>query len=342
MSLKPLRTALTLPFWALQLASGAKSFRDNPLIGSPRLNRMGLHVARVRLAHSLAWRRRAKLARNVNAEHRAAFDEQGFVAIENFLPEPQFAALREKILRQEAPAREMLQGDTITRRIAIDPFFLKAVPELRSLLASSTWKGLLRYVSSFDVEPLYYIQTILPHRANAPPDPQTAFHADTFHPTMKAWYFLHDVADDEGPLTYVPGSHKMTPERLAWEREMSLRGPSAMDRLSARGSFRIDEAGLVRLGLGPARRFAVPANTLVVVDTNGFHARAQSLLPSKRIEIWAYSRRNPFLPWTSLDPLSLPGIAERRVSWLWAVRDRYKKQLKQPWRDVGFRKVDEG
>ena len=339
MSLKTVRTALTYPFWTLQLASGAKSFLDNPLIGSRRLNEMGLHSARVRLAHKLAWMRRERLARQISPEQRAAFDAQGYVAIENFLPDAQFASLRDKILRQEAPAREMLQGDTITRRIAIDPPFLKAVSELRALLASPDWKGLLRYVSSFDIEPLYYIQTILPHRADAPPDPQTAFHADTFHPTMKAWYFLNDVADDEGPLTYVPGSHRLTPERLAWEEEMSLRGPAAMDRLSARGSFRIDEAGLSRLGLGPARRFAVPANTLVVVDTNGFHARAQSLKPSMRMEIWAYSRRNPFLPWTGLDPLSLPGIAERRVPALWALRDRFRRQFGQPWRDVGLKQI---
>ena len=340
MSLKPVRTALTYPFWTLQLASGAKSFLDNPLIGSRRLNEMGLHSARVRLAHKLAWMRRARLGRHINPDHRAAFDAQGYVAIENFLPDTQFASLRDKILRQEAPAREMLQGDTITRRIAIDPPFLKAVPELRALLASPDWKGLLRYVSSFDIEPLYYIQTILPHRADAPPDPQTAFHADTFHPTMKAWYFLNDVADDEGPLTYVPGSHRMTPERLAWEEEMSLRGPAAMDRLSARGSFRIDEAGLSGLGLGPARRFAVPANTLVVVDTNGFHARAQSLKPSKRMEIWAYSRRNPFIPWTGLDPLSLPGIAERRVPALWALRDRFERFVGQPWQFVGYKNAN--
>jgi hypothetical protein len=155
---------------------------------------------------------------------------------------------------------------------------------------------------------------------------------------MKAWYFLEDVADDEGPLTYVPGSHRLTPARLAWERDMSLRAPDGLDRLSSRGSFRIENKDLAALGLGPARRFAVPANTLVVVDTNGFHARAQSQRASKRIEIWAYGRRrNPFIPWTGLDPLSLPGIAERRIPWLWVFRDRWEKFIGQPWRAVGMK-----
>lgn len=337
MPLPALRTALALPFRVLQLASGAKSFKDNPLIGSRRLNALGLHAARASLAHRLAWQRRQRLAHRIEPDQRAAFDSQGFIAIENFLEPQAFAALREKIFATQAPAREMLQGDTITRRIAIDPAFLKAVPELQALLASPRWRGLTRYVSSFDIEPLHYIQTILPRRADAPPDPQTAFHADTFHPTMKAWYFLNDVADDEGPLCYVPGSHRLTPERLAWEKAMSLRGKASMDRLSARGSFRISEDELAQLGLGPARRFAVPANTLVVVDTNGFHARAQSHKQTKRIEIWAYSRRNPFIPWAGLDPLSLPGIAERRVAAVWRLRDRFRKTMGQPWKEVGMK-----
>lgn len=337
MPLKAAKAALSLPFWLLQLASGAKSFRDNSLIGSSRLNRMGLHAARVKLAHRLAWNRRARLAGLVSDADRRLFDEQGFIAIENFLPDARFTALRAKILSTKFPAREMLQGDTITRRIAVDSRFMAAIPEVRELIGSQRWRGLVRYVSSFDIEPLYYVQTILPHRAKAPPDPQTNLHADTFHPTMKAWYFLEDVADDEGPLTYVPGSHRLTPARLAWEREMSLRAPGGLDRLSSRGSFRIEASQLASLGLGPARRFAVPANTLVVVDTNGFHARAQSQRPGKRIEIWAYSRRNPFIPWLGLDPLSLPGIAERRVPWLWAFRDRFRKQLGQPWKSVGMK-----
>lgn len=41
---------ILLPWWTMQLATGAKSFIDNPLIGSSRLNALGLHVGRVRLA----------------------------------------------------------------------------------------------------------------------------------------------------------------------------------------------------------------------------------------------------------------------------------------------------
>ncbi|MBC2777423.1 phytanoyl-CoA dioxygenase family protein [Parasphingopyxis marina] len=326
---------LLAPWWLAQLATGAKNFSKNPLIGSKRLNACGLHVSRVKHAHAMAAKRRARLARLIDPAEREAFDRNGFVEKRDFLPAEEFARLRDTVLAYRGPARDMVQGDTITRRFAIDPKLLAAIPDLRSLLAHPEWRGLIRYAGSFDQEPLNYIQSILSHVREADPDPQTHFHADTFHPTVKAWLFLTDVAEDEGPFCYVPGSHRLTPERLEWERQMSLKAPEGLDRLSSRGSFRVTPAELPALGLPPPRQFAVPANTLVVGDTFGFHARGPSVRPSTRVEIWAYGRRNPYLPWTGLDPLSLPGIAERRITALWRFRDRFRRFTGQPWRDVG-------
>lgn len=330
---------LLAPWWVMQLATGAKSFRDNPIIGSHRLNRQGLHAARVKRAHTMARKRRTRLAKLIDPADHAAFDRQGFVAKSDFLPTEQFARLRDAVLAHRGPARDMVQGDTITRRFALDPQLLSAMPEARALLHHPDWRGLIRYAGSFNQEPLTYIQSILSHvrpgASDTDLDPQTHFHADTFHPTVKAWLFLTDVAEDEGPFCYVPGSHRLTPERLAWEQTMSIKAPEGVDRLSSRGSFRVTHKELPGLGLPEPRSFAVPANTLVVGDTFGFHARGPSVRPSTRVEIWAYGRRNPYLPWTGLDPLSLPGIAERRVPCLWGFRDRWKRFVGQPWRDVG-------
>ena len=35
---------------------------------------------------------------------------------------------------------------------------------------------------------------------------------------------------------------------------------------------------------------------------------------------------NPFLPWTGLDLFSLPGIAERRIPFVWQARDFLQKR----------------
>jgi len=331
---------LLLPWWIAQLPTGAKAFCDNPVIGSPTLNRWGLHVGRVRLAAALAASRRRRLRALVSAADAAAFARDGFVLKRDFLPPAAFETLRAQALGHAGAAREMMQGDTITRRIALDPPALRAMPAVADLLASREWRGLMRYVGSFDSEPIAYIQTILSHVNDRDPDPQTALHADTFHPTVKAWLFLTDVAEDEGPFVYVPGSHRMTPERLVWEKARSIRASTGLDRLSSRGSLRIGREELSTLGLPEPRTFAVKANTLVVADTSGFHARGPSARASTRVEIWTYGRRNPFLPWAGLDPLSLPGIATRRAPFAWAARDRLKRLIGQPWHDVGRKRPD--
>ncbi|MBV9199640.1 MAG: phytanoyl-CoA dioxygenase family protein [Alphaproteobacteria bacterium] len=309
------RAAMT-PVWLAQLATGTKSFERNPVIGSRRLNEWGLHARRVRLAYQLAQARRRRLADLVSARDREAFDRDGFVLRPNFLPEEQFAALVAQVRAYRGPLREISEGDTVMRKIALDRKTLAAIPMLSAALQSHDWRGLIRYAGSRDAEPVVWIQSILRHACPGPEDPQTFLHADTFHPTVKAWLFLTDVAADAGPFTYVPGSHRLTERRLEWERRMSLSArfsPNAEDR---QGSFRIDPAELEPLGLPPPRAFAVPANTLIVADTFGFHARGPSERPSLRVEIWAYGRRSPFPSPAALVPWTTAALGRRSVlSW---------------------------
>jgi hypothetical protein len=327
------------PLWLLAVATGAKSFADNPILGSERLNRRGLHVTRLKLAHRLAWSRRRRLARAVPPDWREQFDHQGFVEVRDFLPANVFARVQDTLLTREFDSREHQQGDAVTRRVPIGPELLKAIPELGAIFRDRKWKSLLSYVASTRAEPLYYVQTISSGRASGPPDPQLELHADTFHPSLKAWLFLTDVSDGQGPLTYVPGSHLLTPARLAWERARSVDYRKS-DRLSQRGSLRIAPEELSSLGLPQPKKFAVPANTLVVIDTCGFHARGSADHPVVRAEIWAYARRTPFVPWAGFDLLSIKPIAVRRATWLPRIVDRLDRLgiMKQHWQSSGRRR----
>jgi hypothetical protein len=336
-----LTKVLRSPIYLLALFTGAKSFADNPILGSPALNRRGLHVCRLKAAHALARRRRARLARLVPREQREAFDRDGFVVVPDLLPEKEFAALKSAILAAPLDSREQQQGDTITRRVAIGPALRRRVPVLDALLDSPQWKGLMAYVASTRSEPLYYLQTIFGGVAEGPPDPQLELHSDTFHPSLKAWFFLTDVAEDGRPLTYVAGSHRLSPERIEWERRKSQSVLRGGDPLSKRGSLRVSPEELDKLGLPPPTRFCVPANTLVVADTYGFHARGDATGETVRLELWAYCRRTPFVPWTGLDLLSWRPIAQRRAQWLGSLLDRLDRRglAKQHWRPVGHKQV---
>lgn len=326
---------LLLPIHAVQLLTSAKSFLDNPLIGSARLNRLGLHQARVRLADAMCRWRRRRLAPKLRSDWKEAFDRDGFVIITDFVPPEEFPALRRAILNYQGPTREMRQGDAVTRRMAIDPAMLDAIPALRAVMARADLKALFNYAASFRTTPIHYIQTIVSHCGGNEPDPQEEVHADSFHASMKAWLFLNPVSEEQGPFSYVRGSHRFNAARLAWEHQRSLRDPVAIDRLSARGSPRVRDEELATMGFKPAEPLALPANTLVVADTGGFHARGAAAIPGERVEIWSYARRNPFLPWTGGDLLSLPGIAERRVGWLWKIQDL----IGRPWTPVGTRRA---
>lgn len=327
-----LRQAAMLPWHAAQLFTGTKSFEHNPIIASPRLNQWGLHALRVKHAHRLAAARRHKLARLIPAADREAFERDGFVVRPGFLPPEQFTALIDEIRAYRGELREIAEGDTIMRKIALNGPVLARLPTLAAVLRSAAWRGLIRYVGGRDAEPVVWVQSILRYAHSGPADPQTLLHADTFHPTVKAWLFLTDVAEDSGPFTYVPGSHRLTAERLAWEQRMSLVARDSANADTRQGSFRIDHADLAALGLPPPRAFAVPANTLVVADTFGFHARGPSAGASLRVEIWAYGRRSPFLPLAALLPWTTAALGWRSVLW-WRIGDFLEAAIgrKNPW-----------
>ncbi len=223
------------------------------------------------------------------------------------------------------PAREAVIGDTLTRLIALDGPTLKRLPVARAVLEGPAYRGLLNYVGSFRRRPSLYVQTVFSQFApDAEPDIQSFFHTDTFHPTVKAWFFLQDVEQDAAPFAYVPGSHRANRRKLAWERRVSVTAHGAGDRLTAEGSFRITEDEIRRLGYAEPRRMPVAANTLVVADTSGIHRRSTTDKPSVRVSIWAYSRSNPFLPWVGGDPVALPLVKDHAQRLYWWASDRLK------------------
>jgi hypothetical protein len=315
------RRIVLMPFFLAQVFSQEKFFARNPVIGNPWLNERGLHTARVRLAHCLAAARRRRLRHLIPACDRECFERDGFVVKPDFLPPELFRALVERVRALRAPAREMVEGDTITRHIGIDAAVLQAAPALRRLLDMPLYNGLLRYIGASAAAPMTYIQTILSHAVAGPFDPQTDLHADTFHPTVKAWLFLNDVDADAMPFTYVPGSHRPNAARLSWEREMSIRASRRRHLPEERLVRAIDRQRLAELGFAEPLAIAAPANTLVVADTFGFHSRGPSAQPAMRVEIWASGRRNPFLPWNGLDPWSIGSLALKKPVLYWKSLD---------------------
>ena len=312
------------PLWALQLFSGAKSFRSNGLIGSRTLNRLGLHVARKVAAHGMTAARRALLAPLVPAELRAQFARDGYVALPDFLPPDEFAALKTEALALAAgEPRRIQEGDTKTELVLLDDAALASSPALRRLVRDKRFLGAANYIGSRLKHPFCQLQVLRRDLEANQSDPQKSLHSDTFHPTLKGWLFLDDVDEARGPFCYVPGSHRLTGKRLAWERRQSLTARRSPDEHISAGSFRAGPDDLKAMGLPEPVPVTVRANTLVLADTSGFHRRGEALDARPRSAIYVFMRTNPFNP--------VPGFrsdAIRKLE-LWAYK-RWSGRSRRP------------
>jgi len=215
----------------------------------PELNRAGLHVFR-----TLLGTRRVE----------AAVRRRGLWEM------PEGRAFRE---RGVAVREDFLVGDDLARYRATGRMPRAAREEVARLVA--------RCIGSDTFEGGLGIQEL----EHDPADPQLDLHLDTFHPTVKVWYYPDDVALEDGPLHVVPASHVLTPAKLEWVYECSLIAadpdhPEHAARCGSTrtGSFRLDTGGdgraaLERLGLGREEPMTGRANTLFLVDTSAFHRR---------------------------------------------------------------------
>ena len=130
-----LKKIALLPVYALQLFSGAKSFRDNPIIGSKILNRMGLHVVRVVLAAGMTKLRYLCLAPLMDKSERQSFSQNGYLLIENFLPQESFDSLNQEVRgMHEVEVRQCVQGDTLTQRVLLNDAVLESAPVCQQLV----------------------------------------------------------------------------------------------------------------------------------------------------------------------------------------------------------------
>lgn len=312
-----MKRVLLIPFYLVQLFTGAKSFRDNPVIGSVWLNKVGLHTVRVRFARGIMCVRWFYLSLFMPKEYRVPYHRDGFVVIPDFINADTVQQLVQEIGGHEGPVRQLTQGDTATQRILLDQGAVTAHPALHQLTRNKRLSRYLAYCAAKVMPPLLYIQRIRNSHRDGVQDPQKNMHADTFHPTMKAWLFLEDVTEDKGPFNYVKGSHKFTPARRRWEKVKAVEASRGTDKYSEKGSFRATAEDLTQMGLPEPEGVTVKAGTLVIANTNGFHGRGSASAGASRLEIWAYGRHNPFNPLPGIDFPGLRHIRHAILQWHW-------------------------
>lgn len=257
----------------------------------------------------------ALLGTSIDPALKHAFLNDGYMVVKNALPQQEFEKIKSEVKNVRAEVRECQQGDTLTHRILINDKINSELPACDAMLKSEQYLSLHKFASGKNSRPVSYIQTIKNHFIDGPADPQKNLHSDTFHPTMKSWYFLDDCNSNNGPFTYLPGSQRLSIARLKWEYKKSITISKLGDPYSINGSFRATPEDLAEMGLGDPIGLSVPANTLVIANTHGFHRRGDAAKRSMRTEIWSISRSNPFNPFPGFDLPAFTRIQDRVLTW---------------------------
>ena len=197
------------------------------------------------------------------------FLRDGVISLTNFATDAQVAACRLELEPQFDAARRAHAESTST-----EPTFYHRLSNANELAPSSAFF----YDSSliWDIVRAYMSPKASSVRREAElrwdviqneVSPEDLFHFDSWHPNLKAFLYLTDVDESNGPFRYLVGSHKRASWRRKREMEWEAEGwggsyghyfPGEVKRLKREHGFE-------------ERVFTAKAGTLIIGDYSGLH-----------------------------------------------------------------------
>jgi hypothetical protein len=267
---------------AEQLKSGGLGYHRGPVA----LNRLGFQVARAAYK-SAGWHLRRVPVNDQLSPFVEELVRNGVVRIPNFLSSEQFAAVRAEYDRSFSTQRyttPVVEDNNVAEELldfqdAREAFSATIAHVVKSPTLNGVVAGALR--RPLTVRPRVWSKRW--HKAAEQLEAKGAghviganyLHADMHYATFKAWLYLNDVDEENGAFVFSPGSHRMTPARLSYEYEASVR--VAQSRRD--GTYQRVPYALIRQP-SPAQSRAMglcevsmnsKANTLIIANTQGFH-----------------------------------------------------------------------
>lgn len=263
-------------------------------------NALGLQIVRIVLARLLLfWRRRRCPERNLpEVRHLAS---EGYCVLENFLPPEEFEAVRAEFDEIFAAGRFSI-GAVDRQAVANDTAKLDwaagngVSPAISAFRDNDRFMAILRGHEGRRADELMRLGDVkcmfwLSRRIDEPTNRPTAetsncdLHADTFHTITKAFLYLGDTDESNGSHIYVPRSHRLSLGRLKLDYLNSIR--------TMFGAPRTTDTELRDIGLAPLT-MNYPANTLIIANEQGFHARGNFGTNKPRHVLYFDYRSHPF------------------------------------------------
>ena len=284
----------------------AKILSNEKLIESKTSNRLGLQVGRALAARLALKIRRAQGLSPPNgvAQWADELKAEGYCVVQNFLSPDVFDTVRAEFAG--ATSDEQAEG----AKLYVDGYNLGmlAVPinsrtrdsypaTSEHLMGDRRWKEIFCAHEGARLEQFENLdrlearfERIKQHEGQPPPNKDFStciLHADTFHTVTKAFFYLEATNERNGAFVFAPRSHRLNLRRLRFEYANSV---GRFDR-----SPQPTDAELAEIGV-EKRSICCPANTLMIVNPQGFHARGFVDPGFERHAIYWEFRSSPFRP----------------------------------------------
>lgn len=268
-------------------------FSSEKLIKDVELNKKGLHIFRCLFAERVFDERRKVLGYDKN-EYYNTFKDNGAIIIENFIADNVWRNIK----------------DTANKNLNNGQSY---ICDLRQ---NKQFQELIKLTTALPMEYSSLGTEFLVHIDNDRQSVPEFLHSDIFQPSIKIWLYLEDVTLNKGPLSYVIGSHRKSLKVLEWWYKMSCiacdENHKDFDKYILRNET--DENNwdfspclnsgakedkinieLEKLDLPKITRFSKKENTLIIVDTSGFHGRETAKAGMTRFSLRGGIRENPFI-----------------------------------------------
>ncbi len=275
------------------LIETARVLSASKIIDSKLLNVLGVQVIRTVAAKTIHRMRRFPVPNELRDQVKA-IRKEGIVVIKDFLSEEQFTDLREECFRlfeaEDVPRVVHDHGAAKLEQVnLLEITGRQDYPQVFSLLEHPRLRDLICIAEKRNVDFLKAHATLerLTQLRAEEEDREADLHVDTFFNTHKGWLYLDDVEIENSPFVYVPGSHRLSLDRLRRTYWESLDPNHRSRRIH---SEELEEHG------HSEEVYSCPVNTLVVANTCGYHRRYQGTPGRKRIALHFSFRSNPFFP----------------------------------------------
>lgn len=260
-------------------------------VGSVFENKAGSQILRVLFKHCL-WRIRAGVPGNDILVFASQLDQDGVLVIENFLSDDAFEAVcneYESVIGTFAlkPYKDVDEGYLYRTQVPLS----KGAERLVLIEKHFRNNQFLNSIASFVIrrkirmEPEVFLDRYKSvTEEGVDNDIENILHADLHIPTVKMFYYLNQVTEENGAFVYAKGSHRLSLARLRHEYDLSIREaklkaglPVAAHLLETRANETrniVDPENYKRMGLVETS-INVKPNTLVVANNMGFHRRGE-------------------------------------------------------------------